>query len=243
MQLLSASGPFEAFIGLETPNEESLRETKKRQNLRINLVDQIRRFFDHGIGVTGGMIVGFDADGPDIFERQYQFAMSTSIPIFTLGALLAPAATPLYERMKRAHRLVSEDDIDAHAQPWNTNIIPARMTREQLFTGIRRLSNRLYHPDAFGERVLDFIDKLKEQPGGQQNQASTTTRRLTKVHLDASNVVKHVAHLGPAEAKMMSNIMQALAKKPSIRTQVMVMLFRYMQIRYMYEQGPFSEPH
>jgi hypothetical protein len=33
------------FIGIETPNQESLRETKKRQNIGINLIDQVKVFF------------------------------------------------------------------------------------------------------------------------------------------------------------------------------------------------------
>ena len=64
MRLCGEAGLTRVFIGIETPNEESLRETGKRQNVGINLVDQIQVFLDHGISVTGGMIVGFDHDGP-----------------------------------------------------------------------------------------------------------------------------------------------------------------------------------
>ncbi len=85
LRMCAEAGLSTVFIGIETPNEESLRETKKRQNLKIDLLDQAQCFLDHGIGVTAGMIVGFDADGPDIFDRQYEFAMSSPIPIFPSG--------------------------------------------------------------------------------------------------------------------------------------------------------------
>ena len=75
------------YIGLETPNEDSLRESGKRQNLRINLTNEVQKFVDHGISVMGGMIVGFDADGPGVFEQQYDFVMSIPVPMLTLGAL------------------------------------------------------------------------------------------------------------------------------------------------------------
>ena len=39
------------FIGIETPNEESLRESKKRQNLKKNLLEEIQRFIDFGMSV------------------------------------------------------------------------------------------------------------------------------------------------------------------------------------------------
>ena len=70
-------------------------------------------FLDHGIAVTAGMIVGFDHDGYDIFQRQYDFAMANPVPIFTLGALVAPVSTPLYDRMEKAGRLVKDGSENA----------------------------------------------------------------------------------------------------------------------------------
>ena len=75
MRLVGESGMTWVFIGIETPNEESLKETKKRQNVGVDLVSQVEVFLKHGVAVIGGMIVGFDNDGLDIFERQYEFAM------------------------------------------------------------------------------------------------------------------------------------------------------------------------
>src|SRR5207249_11689112 len=67
---LCAAAPLSAvFIGLETPNEDSLLETLKHQNLGRDLVQQVGKFLEHGIMVASGLIVGFDSDGPDIFER------------------------------------------------------------------------------------------------------------------------------------------------------------------------------
>ena len=88
------------FIGIETPNEDSLRETKKYQNLRRQLNDSVETLVRHGITVRSGMIVGFDSDGPDIFQRMYDFAMSLPIPILNLATLSASNATPLYRRLK-----------------------------------------------------------------------------------------------------------------------------------------------
>ena len=98
------------FIGIETPNELSLKETKKRQNLGIDLGEYIRSFVAYGISVIGGMIVGFDSDTTDIFERQYEFGMSLPVPVFTLGALVAPMTTPLYSRLQSTKRLMPESD-------------------------------------------------------------------------------------------------------------------------------------
>ncbi|MCP5014222.1 MAG: B12-binding domain-containing radical SAM protein [Ketobacter sp.] len=240
LQLCFEAGLNEVFIGIEIPNEASLRESKKRQNLGINLVDQIQRFLDHGIEVFAGMIVGFDADGPDIFERQYEFAMSTPIPTFSLGALIAPSSTPLYQRLKQANRLESTTEAGADATPWETNIIPKQMTREELMVGLCWLGNRLYHPAAFGERLLRFIDSLNTP--GRVNKVDNRPQNREAV-LRGTQLIRRIPQLGPEESLMFSRVMKKVRQKPAAQKQVMSILFRYMQIRYMYEQNRFWEPH
>ncbi|MGB3514354.1 MAG: radical SAM protein [Microcoleaceae cyanobacterium] len=235
LDLLSESGPFDVFIGIETPNEESLLATNKKQNLRGDLVQQVHSFFEHGVGITGGMIVGFDADTIDIFERQYRFAMSTSIPIFTLGMLVAPSATPLFDRLKEEGRLYETNGAGAAVDPWTSNIVPKLMSREQLFTGTKWLANRLYHPEAFTERVLGFLDKLQIPEHWQKNSHVHSTK-LKKAEIDASKVIYSLTRLGEQEAKMLSTIFQALKKKPEAKMLTTAILFRYAQIRYMYQK-------
>ncbi|MCB0168066.1 MAG: radical SAM protein [Anaerolineae bacterium] len=241
LQLCAEAGVHYVFIGIETPNEDSLRESKKRQNVGINLLDQLQRFLDHGIGIIGGMIVGFDSDGPDIFERQYRFAMATSIPIFTLGSLVAPQATPLYARMQKANRLLSGNDQNAYAAaaPWQTNIVPELMSRETLLTGIRWLGNRLYHPNAFGQRVLQFIESYNQSASAISN----FRKARRKIDGETLEIVRDVRRLGSDEAKMFSEIMTATRSNPVTQWHVLQMMFQYRQIRYMYEQGHFWEPH
>jgi hypothetical protein len=234
LQMCAEAGLTQVFIGIETPNEDSLRETKKRQNLRINLLDQVQRFLDYGISVAGGMIVGFDSDGPDIFERQYQFAMSAPIPIFSLGALVAPAATPLHERMGREGRLVS-DGSEVAAMPWSTNIVPRQMTREQLLGGIQRLCNKLYQASAFGERVLRFIDRLGKRLDPRYAEGIWLPGSSHTVESDTLGLLSNLIQLGPEEAQMWSRIRKAISKKPESLEFVLPMLVEYAQIRYIYE--------
>ena len=205
----------------------------------INLIEQIGRFLDHGIAVMGGMIVGFDSDGLDIFQRQYEFAMTTPIPIFTLGVLVAPIATPLYDRMKRENRLLNKSyNLNgAGASPWMTNIIPQQMSQEELLSGIRWLANQLYHPATFGERMLHFIERCQPY-SGQKIRKSTQ-----EIGLELLEVFQNVADLGPEERKMFFTVIKASREKPALQTLIIHMIFQYRQIRHMYEQGQFWEPH
>ena len=238
LQLCAAAGITEVFIGIETPNEESLRETGKRQNIGIDLGAQIQRFVDYGIAVVGGMIVGFDADGPDIFQRQYDFAMSSPIALFTLGALVAPDATPLHARLQAANRLDNQDATGTSMTPWQTNIIPAGMSQETLYAGLHWLANNLYAPDAFGERLLHLIETF-----GQKSSVAPPQKRMVRdVDLNAFQVVRNIADLGEAEARMLRRVISAVAQQPAAQGVAMSMLFRYRQLRYMYERGQFWEP-
>jgi hypothetical protein len=241
LQLCSDAGLTHVFIGIETPNEESLRESKKRQNLKKNLVEEIQRFVDFGISVDCGMIVGFDSDDAGIFSRQYEFAMATSVPIFSLGTLVAPAATPLHARLAKEGRLI-EHESEVIAGPWSTNIIPKLLTREQLFDGVKWLCNSLYRPDAFEHRVARLIAtfgrRRASRPAVNDRQDSPTRA----VNSDSTALIQRISELGTAEKKMFSNIVKMFPKNPAAGPHVMGQLFHYSQVRYMYEYGKFWEP-
>jgi hypothetical protein len=240
LRLCTEAGVTSFFIGIETPNESSLRETKKRQNMRVNLVDEVHAIIEHGILVVGGMIVGFDADDTSIFERQYDFAMASGIPIFSLGALVAPAATPLYERLKSAGRLKGGKSAEVAAVPWTTNIVHPKLSEGDLLGGLRWLGNNIYSPAAMGERLLVFIDKFgKRRP--PRSREEITPARMRSVDLDSARLLDMVRELGPEEEKMWIRVMNAVAAKPDVAPFALSMLVRYMQIRYMYELGHFWE--
>ncbi|MEM7350566.1 MAG: radical SAM protein [Acidobacteriota bacterium] len=239
MELCGEAGLTRVFIGIETPNEESLRETKKRQNVGVDLVDQVQVFLDHGISVTGGMIVGFDHDGPDIFQRQLDFGMATPIPIFTLGALVAPAATPLYDRMEESGRLVASGGSETQGV-WNTNIIPTLLTPEQLFSGLKWLGNRLYDPANFARRVVAMIERMGPQRGPFK--AGYIAHKPRPVETEALGVVRKMIARGPAEKQMWREISSALAEKPEAGTMAMMSLFSYAQVRCLYDSEQYWEP-
>lgn len=239
LRLCGEAGVRHFFIGIETPNQESLKETKKRQNMKINLVDQVDTIVEHGIAAMAGMIVGFDNDGADIFQRQYEFAMATPIPIFSLGALVAPAATPLHARMKAAGRLQSDGDVAA--VPWSTNIVPTQMTQPELLGGLQWLCNKLYDPAAFGERIIRFM-QLHGKRSGLPQQNSKTRPVLRPIERDGHQLVTKIKQLGPRENAMWSRINAQILKRPELASTVLKFLSQYMQIRHMYERGQFWEP-
>lgn len=86
------------FLGIETPSADSLKETRKVQNLKGSLVERVKLIQKAGLQVWGGFIIGFDNDTEGIFERQIEFIAEAAIPNAMIGPLVALPGTPLYAR-------------------------------------------------------------------------------------------------------------------------------------------------
>lgn len=154
MQLMVEAGFDHTFIGIETPNTESLVECGKKQNLKRNLVSSVKKLHQSGLRVSGGFIVGFDHDPGDIFEQQIEFIRNSGIVTAMVGLLNAPMGTRLFRRLKDENRLlntVSGDNMDG-----TINFIP-KMNYQKLISGYKRLLETIYSPKEYYERVKTFL--------------------------------------------------------------------------------------
>lgn len=158
MDLMGLANFQNVFIGIETPNEESLRETKKLQNLRPNagtLLERVHRIQERGFDVWCGMIVGFDHDDPSIFGVMPSFIGEARIANAMINLLHAIPTTPLYDRLKQAGRLNDDEASDRYG----TNVVPLGMSREELRDGFLGLMQTCYTADAYFQRLdAQFID-------------------------------------------------------------------------------------
>ena len=154
LSLMVEAGFDAAFVGIETPNEDSLTECSKNQNKGRDLLQSVKKLQRAGIQVQGGFIVGFDNDPLSIFQQQIDFIQKSGIVTAMVGLLQAPLGTRLYERMKQEGRLVNEfsgDNVNG-----TTNIIP-KMGLIPLREGYRRILSQIYAPKMYYERVLTFL--------------------------------------------------------------------------------------
>ncbi len=122
IDLMVEAGFDSVFIGIESPDEASLKECHKHQNRNRDLLHSVKSIHRSGLQVMGGFIVGFDSDLPSIFQRQIDFIQNSGIVIAMVGMLQAPPGTGLFERLRRESRVVeffSGDNVDG-----TTNIIP-----------------------------------------------------------------------------------------------------------------------
>ena len=154
MRLMAEAGMVAVFIGIESPDEEALRETKKYQNVRGGIVERVKKVQDAGMEVYAGMIVGFDSDDETVFERQYAFLQQARIVGAMAGMLSAIPKTPLYARLEAEGRL---DNAAADDPNIATNVIPLNMTREAMRDGWLDLMIRLYEAENYFARFNDLM--------------------------------------------------------------------------------------
>jgi hypothetical protein len=149
------------FVGIESPSEEALRETKKYQNVRpaSSLVERVRKIQRAGIEVWSGLMLGFDSDGPDIFAAQRQFIHEAHIINAMGGMVYAIPKTPLHARLAREGRLDAADPPD-----FGTNVMPLRLGRAELRDGYIRLMDQLYQPEAYFRRMEDLYVQARLDP-------------------------------------------------------------------------------
>jgi len=150
MRLMTEANFISVFVGIETPNEESLRETKKFQNLRSerSLVEKVHSIQAAGLEVWCGLIVGFDHDDANVFDLQREFIEKSRISHSMLGMLSAIPKTPLHARLAAEGRLDEEGQAE-----FGTNVIPALISREELREGYRTLQQELHEPQAYFDRL------------------------------------------------------------------------------------------
>ncbi|MDP2920681.1 MAG: B12-binding domain-containing radical SAM protein [Dehalococcoidia bacterium] len=158
MRMMAEAGFDRVFIGIETPNEESLIECNKLHNKNRDLVAAVKQIQSFGMEVQGGFIVGFDSDPASIFHRQIEFIQKSGIVTAMVGLLNAPRGTRLYERLKKENRLLKEstgDNTDC-----SMNFIP-RMHYETLINGYKHILNTIYAPKQYYARILTFLKEFK----------------------------------------------------------------------------------
>lgn len=152
------------FIGVETPNKDSLKEVNKTQNYRKDMGESIRKIQSYGMAIRAGMIVGFDHDSPRIFDEQLDFIAETNIPLVMTSILQAPIGTPLWKKLYQEERILESQKFSGPGQRSSTNIIPVSMSRAELYQGLSYLQGRLFDWEHFAHRMIGFVSGVTRKP-------------------------------------------------------------------------------
>lgn len=154
IQLMVRAGFDTVFVGIESPNKESLIECMKIPNKNRDLVSSVKKLHTSGLQVQGGFIVGFDNDPLSIFDRVVSFIQDTGIVTAMVGLLNAPTGSRLYQRLLKEGRLLSA--MTGNNTDFSMNFKPI-MSYEALTAGYRKILSEIYSPKQYYARVKRFL--------------------------------------------------------------------------------------
>jgi radical SAM superfamily enzyme YgiQ (UPF0313 family) len=154
MDMMVKAGFEAVFIGIESPNKDSLIECNKTQNSNRDLIESVNIIQNAGLEVQGGFIVGFDNDHPNIFEELTNFIQRSGIVTAMVGLLNAPKGTKLEKRLINEGRMIK--DFTGNNTDFTINFVP-KMDPQKLLAGYQSILKTIYSPKYFYERVMIFM--------------------------------------------------------------------------------------
>ena len=156
--MMVEAGFYTLFVGIETPNKESLVECGKNQNLKRDLNNSISKLYKSGFIVSGGFIVGFDNDPPNIFDDQINFIQKNGIVSAMVGILNAPTGTKLFKRLLTEKRLINNST--GNNMDCSINFIPV-MPYKELINGYTKILKTIYSQKEFYKRMKIFLNNYR----------------------------------------------------------------------------------
>ncbi|QFS43634.1 B12-binding domain-containing radical SAM protein [Nostoc sphaeroides] len=168
LELMAKAGFYAVFLGIETPDQDSLQLTRKFQNTRNPLLEACRNINEAGLLIYAGFIIGFDGEKTGAGERIEAFIEETSIPQPMLGILQALPNTALWERLKKEERLLEGfGGLEVGDQNSLMNFVPSRPMAEVAKEYLEAIWT-MYEPKNYLRRCFEQCLKITPNPQLQQ---------------------------------------------------------------------------
>lgn len=156
------------FLGIETPDAESLAMTQKYQNTRDPLSEAVKNIARSGLRVMAGFIIGFDGEKSGAGRRIVQFVEQTTIPTALFSMLQALPDTALWHRLAKEGRLRGQSSTGN--QTSLMNFVPTRPLEEIAREYVEAFWE-LYDPSRFLDRTYRHFRLLGEANYPKKNKA------------------------------------------------------------------------
>jgi radical SAM superfamily enzyme YgiQ (UPF0313 family) len=176
LRLMKEANFFGIFVGIESPDPETLAATRKKQNTRRDISASIHKIYSYGMFVTAGFIVGFDTERVSIADAMADFIEECAVPVCMVGLLYALPNTQLTRRLAKEGRLHEGHDVMLESKAGDQctlgiNFDPKRPMLD-ILTDYKRILERVFDPVAYAGRLdrlvslLDRSDRRRELPAG-----------------------------------------------------------------------------
>ena len=229
LALMRACGFFAMFVGIESPDPDTLVAMKKKQNTRRCLTDSVQRIYNAGMMVTAGFIIGFDSETGSIARPMADFIEDAAIPVAMVGLLSALPNTQMTRRLISEHRLHDGHDFhpdgrgDQCMQGLNFETVRAR---REILEDYCQVLRRIYEPAAFCGRVERLIARLTWIGKPQQEFAADNFRRRHGIE----SVRRIVSHVPEWRDLLWTTFMRCYQANPSAVRQTVSLLALYLHL-------------
>jgi radical SAM superfamily enzyme YgiQ (UPF0313 family) len=130
---MALAGCTGVFVGFESLSEQNLLDARKRTPAPVDYARRVALLHRYGIQVNGSFVLGFDHDGPEVFERTVEWIQENRLECATFHILTPYPGTPLFRQFEAEGRLLHRNwDLYDTA---HTVFRPKCMTPEQLNEG------------------------------------------------------------------------------------------------------------
>ena len=170
LAMMRAANFFTIFVGIESPDADTLVSMQKKQNTRRSLADCVTKIYRAGMFVNAGFIVGFDSEKDAVADAMIKCIEATAIPFCMVGLLYALPNTQLTRRLAREGRLfpsdyamrtAAKDGVDDQSTR-GLNFETVRPRRD-ILTDYRTILARIYRPNTYYRRVRT-VARLLDRP-------------------------------------------------------------------------------
>lgn len=244
LALLRAANFFVVFVGIESPDPETLVSAQKKQNTRRSLADSVHKIYSAGIFVHAGFILGFDTDKEAAADMMIDCIEDTAIPVCMVGLLYALPNTQLTRRLQREGRLHPGHDDAGEGEYGDQctaglNFDTAR-PRSAILADYAMVLEKVFEPDAFFGRVrrvgrmLGTAERLPAGSGGKPGTifggvSLVDWRRFFRLAFDMTIRNPRLAW------KFWSNLADCLVRNPQALKAEAMLMSLYLHL------GPFSK--
>ncbi len=152
LQMMREAKFFALFVGIESPDTETLIHTQKKQNIKRSIADSIHKIYGAGMFVIAGFIVGFDTERRSVAKLMSEAIAETGIPVAIVGLLTALPNTQLTRRLEKERRLLPLKMNAGDQCTAGLNFVTLRPRREVL-QDFRDVLSEIYRAEAFFQRA------------------------------------------------------------------------------------------
>jgi radical SAM superfamily enzyme YgiQ (UPF0313 family) len=234
LEMMKQTNFFAVFVGIESPDPETLIQMRKKQNTKRNIAECVHKIYGYGMFVTAGFIVGFDSEKASMADSMVEFIDECAIPVAMVGLLYALPNTQLTRRLAKEGRLYEGHDIMREDRAGDQcslgiNFEPKRPLRE-ILTDYKRILKQVYDPAAYARRLdrlasmLNRSDRRRELPKGDM-----------RSRMGSLDTVRHIINAVPGTREVFWNSFLNCAKTNPAALRFIVSLMAI----YIY-LGPFS---